>query len=134
VAKLSPVVERAVRIELLRAQAAVEREVLIQNVADLGVSLSPSHLVKGLLPTGLGGLGGLTSGNAPRLALQAFSLMRRYPVVLSSLSAVFLGGNKRSKLVKLATGAVVGWQVFRAWRSSHADGPAPADKNPPPGV
>jgi hypothetical protein len=119
VAKLSPVVERAVRIELLRAQAAIDREELIQNVADLGVSLSPSHLVKGLLP---GGLGGLASGNGSRMALQAFSLMRRYPVVLSSLSAVFLGGNKRSKLVKLATGAVVGWQVFRAWRSSHPAG------------
>jgi hypothetical protein len=130
-AKLSPVIDRAVRIELLRARAALEREELVQNVADLGVSLSPSHLVKGLLPGGLGGLGG---GGASRLALQAFTLARRYPVVLSSLSAVFLGGNKRSKLVKLATGAVVGWQLFRAWRSSHPQVSDPAATDPQRGV
>jgi hypothetical protein len=120
-AKLSPVIDRAVRIELLRARAALEREELVQNVADLGVSLSPSHLLKGLLPGGLG------VGSGSRLALQAFTVARRYPVILSTLSAMFLGGNKRSKLVKLATGAVVGWQVFRAWRSSHPDGHAPAE-------
>jgi hypothetical protein len=125
-AKLSPVIDRAVRIELLRARAALEREELVQNVADLGVSLSPSHLLKGLLPGGLGGLGG---GSAPRMAMQAFTLARRYPVVLSTLSAVFLGGNKRSKLVKLATGAVVGWQVFRAWRANHPDSQAPAGQD-----
>lgn len=112
--KMSPEVDRAVRIELLRARAAVERESLVLGLAEAGRELSPSHLLKGLLP----GLGGLGSGNSSRLAWQAFSLLRRYPFIMSGVSAVFLGGNKRSKLLKLAAGAAVGWQAFRAWRST----------------
>jgi hypothetical protein len=103
--KRSSAVDRQVRIELLRARAAVEREALVHNVADLGVSLSPSHWVKGLMPR-------LGAGNMPVLACRAFSMVRRYPVITSTLSAIFLR-SKRSRLLKLATVAVVGWQVWR---------------------
>jgi len=109
--KISPEVDRAVRLELLRARAAVERESLAHSLADVTVSMSPSHLVKGLLPGLAGG------GNSSKLAWQAFSMLRRHPMVLSSISAILLGGNKRSRLLKLGTGAVVAWQVYRAWRT-----------------
>lgn len=128
--KLSPEVDRQVRIELLRARAAVEREALLHNVAGLTDSLSPSHLVKALMPR-------LGASNMPGLALQAFSLVRRYPVIMSSLSAIFLRG-KRSRLLKLAGAAAVGWQVYRGWQArqaqGHGDGPTspvPPTSRPP---
>ncbi|WP_256987952.1 hypothetical protein [Bordetella genomosp. 9] len=114
--KLSPEVDRQVRIELLRARAAVERQALVHNVAGLTQSLSPSHLVKGLVPR-------LGAGNMPGLAWQAFNLVRRYPIITSTLSTAFLGG-KRSRLLKLGTAAVVGWQVFRGWKARQAAGAA----------
>jgi len=117
--KLSPAIDRAVRMELLRAKAAVEREALLHNLAEAGVALSPSHLMRSLLPGSLQGLvggGGLGGGGSSKIAMQAFTLLRRYPMVLSSVSALFLKGNKKSKLLKLAAGALVGWQALRVWR------------------
>jgi hypothetical protein len=114
--KTSSIVDRQVRIELLRARAAVEREALRHHAGDLADALSPSHMLKGLVPR----LGG---GNMPMMAWQAFSLVRRYPVIMSTLSAVFLRG-KRSRLLKLATAGVVGWQVYRGWQARRADGHA----------
>jgi uncharacterized membrane protein YebE (DUF533 family) len=121
--KLSPEVDRQVRIELLRARAAVEREALVHNVAGVMQSLSPSHLIKGLVPR-------MGAGNMPAMAWQAFSMVRRYPVITSTLSAVFLRG-KRSKLLKLATAAVVGWQVYRGWQGRQAPRDAAADATGP---
>jgi len=113
-AKRSPTVDRAVRIELLRARAAIERESLAQSIASAGRRLEPASLIKGLLP-------GLASGGASRWALQAISLARRYPIVSSSLSAMVMRGGKRSKLLKIAGGAFVGWQLFKAWKGSRQD-------------
>ena len=131
--KLSPEVDRQVRIELLRARAAVEREALLHNVTGLTQSLSPAHLIKSLMPR-------LGATNMPGLALQAFSLVRRYPIITSSLSAVFLRG-KRSRLMKLAGAAAVGWQVYRGWQARQAQAraggnaditsPAPPTSRPP---
>ncbi|OZI31404.1 hypothetical protein CAL29_26205 [Bordetella genomosp. 10] len=116
--KLSPAVDRAVRLELLRAKAAVEREALVHNLAEAGVALSPSHLLRSVLP---GSLQGLASGGSSKLAWQAFNLLRRYPMVMSSVSALVMGGSKKSKLLKLAAGALVGWQALRVWREKHQD-------------
>ncbi|WP_233233714.1 hypothetical protein [Bordetella sp. LUAb4] len=117
--KLSPAIDRAVRMELLRAKAAVEREALLHNLAEAGVALSPTHLMRSVLPSSLQGLvggGGPGGGGSSKIAMQAFTLLRRYPMVLSSVSALFLKGNKKSKLLKLAAGALVGWQALRVWR------------------
>ncbi|ALM84737.1 hypothetical protein [Bordetella sp. N] len=144
--KLSPAVDRAVRMELLRAKAAVEREALVHNLAEAGVALSPTHMVRSVLPPSLrglvggsrsgghggGGLSGLISGaGGKQLAFQAFTLLRRYPMVLSSASALLLGGNKKSKFLKLAAGALVGWQAFRVWKEKEGS-PATARSAAPP--
>ncbi|CAM3477736.1 DUF3318 domain-containing protein [Bordetella sputigena] len=126
--KLSPEVDRQVRIELLRARAAVERQSLVHNVAALTQSLSPSHLIKGLVPR-------IGAGNMPGLAWQAFTLARRYPIITSTLSTVFLRG-KRSRLLKLGTLAVVGWQAYRGWKArqagaAHVTSPADSTSRPP---
>ncbi|WMD20532.1 hypothetical protein RAS12_28725 [Achromobacter seleniivolatilans] len=118
--KRSPIVDRAVRIELLRARAAIERESLAQSIVTTGRKLEPVALIRSMLP-------GLASGGASRWALQAITLARRYPLVSSSLSAMFMRGGKRSKLFKVAGGALVGWQLFKLWQSSRQDGNRDAD-------
>ncbi|KRC78456.1 hypothetical protein D3C87_842410 [compost metagenome] len=112
--KRSPTIDRAVRIELLRARAAIERESLAQSIVSTGRKLEPAALIRGMLP-------GLASGGASRWALQAISLARRYPIVSSSLSAMFMRGGKRSKLLKIAGGAFVGWQLFKTWQGMRQD-------------
>lgn len=112
--KRSPTVDRAVRIELLRARAAIERESLVQSVVSAGRRLEPASLIRGLLPR-------LAAGGASRWALQAITLARRYPIVSSSLSAMVMRGGKRSKFLKIAGGALVGWQLFKAWRGMRQD-------------
>ncbi|MFD4841553.1 hypothetical protein ACFWP0_28925 [Achromobacter sp. NPDC058515] len=112
--KRSPTVDRAVRIELLRARAAIERESLAQSIVSAGRKLEPASLIRGMLP-------GLASGGASRWALQAITLARRYPIVSSSLSALFMRGGKRSKLLKIAGGAFVGWQLFKTWQGMRHD-------------
>ena len=115
--KRSPSIDRAVRIELLRARA-IERESLAQGIASAG-RLEPASLIKGLLP-------GLASSNASRWALQAIGLARRYPLVSSSLSAMFMRGGKRFRLLKVAAGALVGWQLWKTWQE--ASGKAPDER------
>ncbi|WP_088142286.1 hypothetical protein [Achromobacter xylosoxidans] len=119
--KRSPTVDRAVRIELLRARAAIERESLAQSIASTGRKLEPAALFKSLLP-------GLASGGASRWALQAISLAKRYPIVSSSLSAMIMRGGKRSKLLKIAGVGLIGWQLFKAWQGSRHDGDAEAGR------
>lgn len=113
--KRSPTVDRAVRIELLRARAAIERESLAQGIISAGRRLEPSSIIRGLLPR-------LASGGASRWALQAITLARRYPLVSSSLSTLLMRGGKRFKLLKVAGGALVGWQLYKLWQSSKEDG------------
>ena len=112
--KRSPTVDRAVRIELLRARAAIERESLAQNIVTTGRKLEPASIIRGLLPR-------LASGGASRWALQAITLARRYPLVSSSLSTLLMRGGKRFKLLKVAGGALVGWQLYKLWQSSRED-------------
>jgi len=87
--KRSPAVDRAVRIELLRARAAIERESLAQGIVSAGRKLEPAALLKSFLP-------GLASGGASRWAMQAIGLARRYPLISSSLSAMFMRGGGKS--------------------------------------
>ena len=112
----SPSIDRAVRIELLRARAAIERESLAQGIASAGRKLEPASLLKSLLP-------GLASSNASRWALQAIGLARRYPLVSSSLSAMFMRGGKRFRLLKVAAGALVGWQLWKTWQEASGKDP-----------
>ncbi|OZI71080.1 hypothetical protein [Bordetella genomosp. 12] len=108
----SPAVERQVRIELLRARAAIERESLAQSIAETGQALEPANLVRGLLPK-------LTRGNTSQWVLQAYNIARRYPIVSSAASAMFMGGGKRLGLLRWAGIGLAGWQLARTWMKSH---------------
>ncbi|CAM4083270.1 hypothetical protein [Bordetella tumulicola] len=121
-AKSPTAMDRAVRIELLRARAALERESLAQDIAAASRSVRPGSLLKRWLPS-------LAKGNVSRLMWQGFTLARRYPFVSSTLSALIMGRGKRAGLFKLAGGALLGWQAFKAWRGSKLEAGAHADRD-----
>ena len=104
--RLPPGRDRALRIELLRARAAIERQSLTQGVRQLGDSVTPRGLLHSFLPGTRGG------GSPVDLLLRVFRLTRRYPLVLSLGSSLFaVASRRRSLLTKLALGVLVAWKI-----------------------
>jgi len=98
--------ERAARIELLRARAAIERHNLARSVHELKASLAPKTLFREALPA--------FAGSRPvDWALSGLSFVRRYPFLLSGVSAILGGRRSRLRWVKVAAGLLVGWQLSR---------------------
>src|SRR5690606_9655901 len=91
--------DRAVRIELLRARAAMERQGFAHGVTELRESLTPRGLLESVFPK--------SKRKSPSdLAMQAFSFSRRYPMVLSLGSALLsTAARRRMRWWKLAAGA-----------------------------
>lgn len=111
-AKSSAHVDRAVRIELLRAKAALEREALVSSVVGAGRDLTPSALAKDVWPR-------LASMKGTTIAMQAYHLLRRYPIVGSSLSALALKGGGMlagGGVMRLLKVAGLGFAGFKALR------------------
>lgn len=98
---------REVRIELLRARAAIERQTLGNSLLHLGQDLKPSALLRGLLPASV-------SRKRPTdWVFQGLGLMRRYPFIVSTASALLSGVRKRHRLLRLGAGLLLSWQVAR---------------------
>lgn len=102
--------ERAVRIELLRARAAIERQSMVHGLQHLGSSLTPRGLLSSVFPR--------ASRRSPAdLLMQAFSMSRRYPMILSLGSAlVSATARRRLRWWKLAAAAAAAWQMSRSLR------------------
>lgn len=99
---------REIQIELLRARAAIERQTLGHTIRHLGEDLKPSSLVRSFLPSSGG------SGKKPTDYLfQGLSLVRRYPFIMSTASALLSGVRKRNRLLRMAAGLLLSWQVAR---------------------
>lgn len=97
--------DRMVRIELLRARAAIERQGLAHSVRQVRASLSPGGLLKEALPA-------FAAGKRPvDWFLQALGVARRYPFLISGASAILTG--KRSRWLKLGAGGLLAWQLLR---------------------
>lgn len=100
-----------IRVELLRARAAIERDDLRNQVHEFSEKMQPAHLLSSVVGAGrnslLGGWGGLL-----------FSASTRYPLLLSVFSSM-LGGVGGKKL-KAGAVALVGWRLFRLWTSRSA--------------
>jgi hypothetical protein len=107
-------VDSAIRLERLRVRAALERQALLQSMAQASRDLQPRRLLENILPR-------FFSGPVSGWAYQAFELLRRYPIVTSSLSAWVVRKGRRSRFLRLAGGAFVMWQVFKAWQASRRD-------------
>lgn len=95
----SPEVERAVRLELLRARAAVERESFIIHASGLGDSLDPRAWI-----------GRVTQHRGANILFQGFDFAKRYPFVTSTLSTLLFG--RFSRLAKFGGIALTLWQAF----------------------
>lgn len=119
-AKRNPELERAVRIELLLARSALERESLCRRCRD--IRHSAASIGRSFGPVGM--LTRLARGRAPNLLLQLGGLARRYPLLLSTVSAWLVG--RQSRVFKAGSLAVAAWQLYRIWRKRH-----PADGKPP---
>ncbi len=99
----SRAVDRLVRIELLRARAALERDSLAARADQLCDALDPKLW-----------FGRLTGARGGNLLLQGVSLLRRYPFLTSALSTLLLG--KRWRLLKWGGAALAAVLAARATR------------------
>lgn len=112
--KSSPAADRAMRIELLRAKAALERETLVINVAAVGRTLTPGNAMRGLWP---GVVEAARASGGTNMAMQAFNVWRRYPIIGSTLSALVLGGGRKSHLLKAIVVGVAGWKLYQGFQA-----------------
>jgi hypothetical protein len=110
-AKSSSKIDLALRIELARARAAIERENLAQGVETFSHTIKPSSLLRRLAAN-------LASRHGLLLGWQSLRWLQRYPIISSSLSALLLRGGKRFGLLKLSGAAFVAWQLLKMWRTA----------------
>lgn len=101
--------ERALRIELVRARAALERQAMARSVRDIGSSLHPRALMRGLMPRASG-------RSASDWIFRAVSLARRYPLLTSSVSAMVTGAARRKSWWRIAAGLLLSWQIARSMK------------------
>lgn len=110
-------VERQVRIELLRARAAVERQELCFISRQIGASVQPENilaLLKGQVTRGFGSHFG--SSKAGGWIDFVLSFSQRYPLLLSGASAVAstVVGKKKWRLGALA---LTTWRLYSAYQN-----------------
>lgn len=102
--------DRAVRIELARSRAALERRNLQRHVAELTNDLQPRALVSSLLPAA----GRSTSG----ILLNLLQLTRRYPLLLSGATTLLSAAGRRRRWLRLGAGLLISWGLARKARKS----------------
>jgi len=99
--------ERTVKIELLRARAALERQSMLGSVRGLSQSLKPRSLVHSMFPRA-------TSRSLSDWIYQAVTLTRRYPLLTSTVSAMLSSMGKKRRLWRVAAGLLLTLHVSRA--------------------
>lgn len=103
--RYSVAVERAVQIELLKAQADLQRQTLAVYSQNLVASLNPGQHMESLL-----------GGSKTDLLRQGVSLVSRYPFLLSLASNAFASRRGRRLLgigIGVAGAASLGWLVIK---------------------
>ncbi len=112
--KISRAEARELRLELLRARAAIERQNLRKYSGQVADDIAPGNLLKGLLPSGLGELG---RGGAVDVLAQGAGLLARYPFLLSAFTGLLSRrGRSGRQWLGVVVGAVLGWQALRLVR------------------
>ncbi|MEO6985086.1 MAG: hypothetical protein ABI155_07060 [Paralcaligenes sp.] len=102
--------ENTLRIEVLRAQAALQRRALGRQVGQVGQALSPATLLHEALPM-------VSRWSSWRL-LQGLGLAQRYPLLITAASALLTGRGRRRNWLRIGVGVLLGWQALRAAKSS----------------
>ena len=112
--KVTPAQNRELRLELLRARAAIERQNLRKYSGSVVDDLMPGNLVKGFLPSGLSGLG---KGGAADILAQGAGLLARYPFLLSTFTGLLARrGRSGRRWASVLVGVALGWQALRLVR------------------
>ena len=101
--------ERAVRIELARSRAALERRNLQRHIAELGDSLQPRALVSSFLPAAGRSTGGML--------LNLLQLTRRYPLLLAGASTLLSAVGRRRRWMRMGLGLLLSWGLARKARN-----------------
>ena len=96
--------DRALRIEMLRARAALERQAIRRSVTDLGNDLSPSGLAGSLLPD-------FNSRSVVSGIGKLFALTRRYPLITSAASTLLSGFGRKGRWWRVAAAVAASWYV-----------------------
>lgn len=122
--------DRQARIELLRTRAALERETLARQLTGITQAWRPGLLLR----AALAGLSVGKKGGWSALPAQLVGLVKRYPVLGSTLSSLLLGRIGSQSIVRAATIGLAGWELYKAWRAGRKDEvkvPAPPTSHPP---
>jgi len=126
--------DRQARIELLRTRAALERETLAGQLARVTQAWRPGLLLR----AALAGLSVGKKGGWSAVPAQVVGLIKRYPVLGSTLSSLMLGRIGSQGIVRAVTIGLAGWELYKAWRGgsqtrTQADVkvPAPPTSHPP---
>lgn len=96
--------DRRLRIELLRTRAEYERLAFRRSACRLIESVQPGALVS------QAGIGLRVSGL--RWVVSALSLARRYPILLSTGSALLSGVRRGNPYVRAGLGALMLWRLL----------------------
>ena len=110
--------DRRVRIELLRARAALERQEMAYLTRQIGSSMQPENIMalfKGRFSNVLGmGLSGTKTGHWLDFAL---SFHQRYPLLLSGVSALASSVLGKKKW-RLGAAAFTAWRLFSSYQAT----------------
>ncbi len=106
------------RKELLIARASIERLEFAAHIGRAKAAVSPSQMLKSVLPR-------LTSGGGMTTAFQVWRTLRRYPMVSSVASMLLARVRFRGvfRLLKFGGGAFVAYEAFKIWRGFKAEQP-----------
>lgn len=103
--------ERALRVEMLRARAALERDAICRQAERVRESLDPRQQLMSLLPRDASGLIG-----------QLGQLAFRYPFLLSSAVSIVSTQLKRPRWLLLAGAAALSIWIFSQGRGGPRSG------------
>lgn len=124
--------ERLIRIELARTRAALERQNVTRTLHDLQDSFTPAGLWQSLFSGG--GARRMSRRYASGLG-QILALTRRYPFLLTSVSAVIssVGRGRKGWAWRIGLGALAGWKVLQSLqrRASPPDDQRAVTHRPP---
>lgn len=103
--------ERMIRIELARTRATLERQNVAGSLHDLHEALTPS----GIWHSFFSRRGRQGSEGQVSWLTQAMTLSRRYPFLLTGLSAALgtIGRGRRGMAWRLMLGSLAGWKLLQ---------------------
>ncbi|NLY26015.1 MAG: hypothetical protein GX049_00455 [Alcaligenaceae bacterium] len=102
--------DRLLKIELLRARAELERQTVRHTAKELAGTVSASSLLNTVLSQ-------FSARSALGWVAQASVLSRRYPFILSAVTAAVSGVGRKGRWLKVGLSLLAGWQLVRTARS-----------------